>query len=193
MRDAYVSGLEDRASAGQDVSRVASVASFFVSRVDTAVDGQLSDGQAHMASKAAIANAKMAYRDFKATFGASRFAALANKGARVQRPLWASTSTKNPALSDVLYVETLIGRHTVNTMPDVTLDAFLHHGRAAPTLESGLADAEVHVAALEAAGVSMAQVTSELLDAGVQAFADSYDALLANIASKAERLVTARA
>ncbi len=193
VREAYVAGLEDLAAAGGDVSRVASVASFFVSRVDTSVDAQLADGQAHLASKAAIANARMAYRDFKATFGTERFAVLAEKGARVQRPLWASTSTKNPDLSDVLYVESLIGPDTVNTMPDATLEAFLDHGVAASTLESGVDAAEAHVAALEAAGVSMERTTADLLAAGVKAFADSYDALLANIEAKAKRLAAAGA
>ena len=197
VREAYISGLEDLAAAGGDVSRVASVASFFVSRVDTSVDARLAelggDAAVRLTSRAAISNAKLAYRDFKATFGTARFAELASRGAKVQRPLWASTSTKNPALSDVLYVESLVGPDTVNTMPDVTLEAFLDHGLAVPSLESELEQAEAHVAALEATGVSMARTTAELLDAGVKAFADSYDALLANIEAKAKLLAAAGA
>ena len=197
VREAYISGLEDLAAAGGDVSRVASVASFFVSRVDTSVDAGLAelggDAAVRLSSRAAVANAKLAYRDFKATFGTARFAELASRGARVQRPLWASTSTKNPALSDVFYVDGLVGPDTVNTMPDVTLEAFLDHGFAVPTLENELEQAEAHVAALEAAGVSMENTTSDLLDAGVEAFADSYDALLANIEAKAKLLAAAGA
>ena len=197
VREAYISGLEDLAAAGEDVSRVASVASFFVSRVDTSVDARLAelgrDAESRLASRAAIANAKLAYRDFKTTFGTPRFSELAAKGAKAQRPLWASTSTKNPALSDVLYVESLIGPDTVNTMPDATLGAFLDHGKVAPTLEREVEAAEVHVTALEAAGVSMASTTADLLDSGVKAFADSYDALLANIEAKAKRLAAAGA
>ncbi len=197
VREAYISGLEELAAAGGDVSRVASVASFFVSRVDTSVDAQLAalggDLAGRLSSRAAVANARMAYRDFKATFGTGRFEALAERGAKVQRPLWASTSTKNPDLSDVLYVESLIGPDTVNTMPDATLEAFLDHGIAASTLEDGVEAAEAHVAALEAVGVSMERTTADLLTAGVKAFADSYDALLANIEAKAKRLAAAGA
>ena len=197
VREAYIAGLEDLAASGGDVSRVASVASFFVSRVDTSVDAQLAelggDAAATLSSRAAVANAKMAYRDFKATFGTERFKALAERGAKVQRPLWASTSTKNPALSDVLYVESLIGPDTVNTMPDATLEAFLDHGTVASTLESDVETAEAHVAGLEALGVSMEHTTADLLAAGVKAFADSYDALLGNIEAKAKRLAAAGA
>ena len=198
VREAYVGGLEARAASGGGVSGVASVASFFVSRVDTAVDGQLDEriqkGRGNLAplkSMAAIANAKLAYRDFKMTFEHSRFESLRSMGARVQRPLWASTSTKNPVLSDVLYVESLIGRDTVNTMPDVTLAAFLEHGRATESLESDLRMAEQTIESLESACVSMEQTTAKLLADGVKAFADSYDKLLANIDSKAARLAAA--
>ena len=198
VREAYVSGLEERAAAGGDVSGVGSVASFFVSRVDTAVDGQLDEriqncceSLSRLRSEAAIANAKLAYRDFKMTFEDERFESLRSMGARVQRPLWASTSTKNPALSDVLYVESLIGRHTVNTMPDATLEAFLDHGRAAESLERNLHTAEQTIASLESVGISMEQTTARLLADGVKAFADSYDKLLANIDEKASRLAAA--
>ena len=193
VREAYVSGLEDLAASGGDLSAVASVASFFVSRVDTAVDGLLSaradESLEPLMGKAAIANAKIAYQDFKRTFASDRFSALADKGARVQRPLWASTSTKNPEYSDVLYVETLVGPHTVNTMPDATLDAFLDHGAARPSIEDGVAEAYEVIRSLEAAGISMEAVTAQLMNEGVKAFADSFDLLLENIDAKRARLM----
>ena len=137
VSEAYIQGLEDLAKSGGEVGKVASVASFFVSRVDTAVDALLEEGiregregLEELLGQAAVANAKLAYHAFQARFGDARFAALKEKGARVQRPLWASTGTKNPAYSDVLYVETLIGRDTVNTMPEATLTALLEHGGA---------------------------------------------------------------
>ena len=193
VREAYVSGLEDLAASGGDLSAVASVASFFVSRVDTAVDALLAartgESLAPLAGKAAIANARIAYQDFKRTFASDRFSALANKGARVQRPLWASTSTKNPEYSDVLYVETLVGPHTVNTMPDATLDAFLDHGVARPSIEDDVAEAHEVIRSLEAAGISMEAVTDQLMKDGVKAFADSFDLLLENIDAKRARLM----
>ena len=196
VRDAYVSGLEDLAGSGGDLSAVASVASFFVSRVDTAVDGQVEDrvrGGAEeledLLGKAAVANAKLAYRDFKDTFGEERFASMRARGARVQRPLWASTSTKNPAYGDLLYVESLIGRDTVNTMPDATLTAFLEHGRAAETIERDVEGARLTLESLERAGISMSEVTSKLLADGVAAFADSFDQVVANVEEKAATLV----
>ena len=193
VREAYLDGLDSLVKSGGDPSRVASVASFFVSRVDTAVDAlleQAGDSAARaLMGKAAVANAKIAYRDFKATFGADRFARLAESGARVQRPLWASTSTKNPNYSDVLYVETLIGADTVNTMPDATFQAFLERGEARLTIERGAAQAAETMDAIAAAGVSMADVTAQLTRDGVKAFADSFDLLLANIAVKRDRLL----
>ena len=193
VRAAYLDGLEALIESGGDPSRTSSVASFFVSRVDTAVDALLErDGGAAaraLMGKAAVANATIAYRDFKAAFGTDRFARMAAKGARVQRPLWASTSTKNPDYSDVLYVETLIGANTVNTMPDATLMAFLDHGEARPTIESGAARAAETMDAVARAGVSMADVTARLTRDGVKAFADSFDLLLANIAAKRDRLL----
>ena len=193
VREAYVSGLEDLVASGGDLSAVASVASFFVSRVDTAVDGLLStradESLQPLMGKAAIANAKIAYQDFKRTFASDRFSDLAGNGARVQRPLWASTSTKNPEYSDVLYVETLVGPHTVNTMPDATLDAFLDHGAARPSIEDGVAEAYEVIQSLEAAGISMEAVTAKLMHEGVKAFADSFDLLLENIDAKRERLM----
>ena len=195
VRDAYIDGLETLAESGGDPSRVASVASFFVSRVDTAVDGVLEesggDDVRALMGRAAVANAKIAYRDFKATFATDRFRRLAKMGARVQRPLWASTSTKNPDYSDVLYVESLIGADTVNTMPDATLRAFLDHGEArADSIEDGVADAMGAMDAIASAGVGMDAITDRLTADGVKAFADSFDALLANIAAKRDRLLS---
>jgi transaldolase/glucose-6-phosphate isomerase len=196
VRAAYIGGLEDLDRSGGDVSRIGSVASFFVSRVDTAVDGLLDEiggqdgaGFADLRGKAAVANAKLAYRDFTREFSGERFAALRAKGARVQRTLWASTSTKNPDYSDVMYVEPLIGRDTVNTMPDATFEAFLDHGTAADTIAEGAVEAARHIEALEAVGVSMSRVTDGLLVAGVKQFADSFDDLMADIESKRSALL----
>ena len=196
VRQAYVAGLEDLVHAGGDPSTVSSVASFFVSRVDTAVDGLLQNcGEKvnHLLGKAAVSNARVAYQDFKQTFATSRFQALSAKGARVQRPLWASTSTKNPEYSDVMYVETLIGPDTVNTMPDATLAAFLEHGTARHSIEDDVHEARETLLALESAGISMDAVTTQLLHDGVKAFADSFDQLIENISSKRERLLAASA
>jgi transaldolase len=141
VAEAYIRGLERRAAQGQRVDRIASVASFFVSRIDTAVDRELEKiaeqrpEAATLYGKAAIANAKLAYLSFKRIFGGERFAALKAKGAQVQRPLWASTSTKNPRYPDTLYVDSLIGPDTVNTVPPQTLNAYRDHGRPAATLE----------------------------------------------------------
>ena len=196
VREAYISGLEDLAISGGDPAGVSSVASFFVSRVDASVDGQIErlavNGNPELEGllgKAAISNAKVAYRDFQQTFGDERFAALQGRGARVQRPLWASTSTKNPEYSDVLYVDELIGPNTVNTLPDVTLNAFLEHGNPANTIDRELDDAVRTLEALEDAGISMSEVTDKLLMDGVKAFADSFDTLIANIEGKRSRLV----
>ncbi len=191
VRQAYMAGLEDLDWSGGDVSRIASVASFFVSRVDTAVDAlldeRLSQGDEDVQDlfgKAAIANAKLAYRDFKDDFEGERFAVLRSKGARVQRPLWASTSTKNPDYSDVLYPEELAGPDTVDTMPDATISAFLDHGKAEVALDKAVDTAEAALESLEEAGVSMEQVTAKLLADGVKSFSDSFDALIANIERK---------
>ena len=196
VQEAYISGLEDLAGRGGDVSRVASVASFFVSRVDTAVDneltGKLSGGNGELSKllgKAAVANAKLAYQAFLETFGSERFLALKAKGAKVQRPLWASTGTKNPEYSDVLYVDMLMGPDTVNTMPDLTLDAFLDHGKAAPEVTEGVADAKEALEGVAKAGVSLEAITAQLLADGVKAFADSFDLLFENIEQKRSELV----
>jgi transaldolase/glucose-6-phosphate isomerase len=193
---AYIGGLEDRVSAGQPVDHIASVASFFVSRVDTAVDSQLEfrirhsqdkaeqERLAALLGKAAIANAKLAYQDFKQVFGSDRFRALAAQGAQVQRPLWASTGTKNPQFSDVLYIESLIGPDTVNTVPPATFTAYRDHGHPALTLESNLIEAQQVFAELSAIGLDLGQVTQQLQDEGVKSFMDSFNSLLDTITSK---------
>ncbi|MBI5964501.1 MAG: bifunctional transaldolase/phosoglucose isomerase [Chloroflexi bacterium] len=178
VMDAYLSGLEDRVAQNLPINQIASVASFFVSRVDTKIDPRLpKDSNLH--GKAAIANAKLAYHAFEETFTTSRFATLkARFSARAQRPLWASTGTKNPAYSDTLYVDNLIGPDTVNTVPPVTLDAFRNHGKAAIAITRGLDEAKSQLAELESAGISMKQVTQELEEEGVKSFADAFKVLL---------------
>lgn len=196
--NAYVAGLERLAARGGDLRKVASVASFFVSRVDTAVDRQLealikagrSDLQP-LLGKAAIANAKLAYERFKVIFGSPRFAALRASGAYVQRPLWASTGTKNPLYSDVMYLDGLIGPDTVNTVPPATLAAFQDHGRVEATLEAGLDDAKLALKHLGIVGISMDAVTQTLLDEGVASFTDSFEKLLTNLDAKRAALIAA--
>jgi len=189
VMDAYLKGLERRAAAGLPLDRVASVASFFVSRVDTKIDGLLAgmmehggaqaDKAASLLGKAAVANAKLAYASFQEVLGGPRFLALKAKGARAQRPLWASTGTKNKAYSDVLYVDELIGPHTVNTVPPATLAAFLDHGTVRPgCLMEKVDEARQQTADLEMLGVSFYTVTGELEQEGVRAFADAFAALL---------------
>ena len=185
---AYIEGLRQRQADGQDVTRVASVASFFVSRVDTNVDARL-DGLATPAAgalrgQAAIANARLAYESFERIFDGPDFADLRAAGARVQRCLWASTSTKDPAYRDVLYVEELIGPETVDTMPPDTIEALIDHGRVAPTLTGQAAPAREVFDRLASLGISMAEVTDELLREGVEKFAASFDELIATIADK---------
>jgi transaldolase len=193
----YINALEQRVAAGQPVERIASVASFFVSRVDTLVDKLLEQQIAQaegdsarqerlrgLLGKAAIANARLAYARFEEIFGGERFAALKAKGAQVQRPLWASTSTKNPAYRDVLYVEQLIGPHTVNTLPLATIQAFADHGVVRPTLTEDIDEARAVMDALEQAGISYAAVTQQLEDEGVALFAKSYEQLLAGVEQK---------
>ncbi|MCK6539542.1 MAG: bifunctional transaldolase/phosoglucose isomerase [Anaerolineales bacterium] len=180
VMDAYLSGLEDRAAAGHPIDHIASVASFFVSRVDSKVDPQLPENSP-LKGKAAIANAKLAYEGFHRTFVGRRWENLKVRGARVQRPLWASTSTKNPAYPDTLYVDNLIGPETVNTVPPQTLEAFKDHGKVEITLTRDLAEAQEEIRQLEAAGISMDVVTQELEDEGVKAFADAFTQLLATI------------
>lgn len=187
VMEAYIAGLE--ACAG-NLPRVASVASFFVSRVDTAVDKLLAEkGNTALQGKIAIANAKVAYQRFQEKFAGPRWQALAEKGARVQRPLWASTSTKNPAYPDTLYVAELIGPYTVNTVPPATLTAFKEHGTVAETLTAGLEEAEAQLAQLAQIGIDLAAVTQQLQDEGVAAFARSFESLLASVAQKRQALV----
>jgi transaldolase/glucose-6-phosphate isomerase len=194
VMNAFMSGLEDRLAAGKTIDPIASVASFFISRVDSKIDGQLKalpqEKSAGLSGKAAIANARLAYALFKETFGSQRFAALKAKQARYQRPLWASTSTKNPAYRDVIYIEELIGDNTVNTVPPQTLDAYRDHGVAAVTLENDLDTCRKQLAALEALGISMKKVTDELEAEGVKAFSDAFTELLGTIE---KRSVEARA
>ncbi|MBI4761183.1 MAG: bifunctional transaldolase/phosoglucose isomerase [Chloroflexota bacterium] len=180
VMNAYLSGLEDRLAAGHPVDHIASVASFFVSRVDSKIDPKLPEGSP-LRGKAAIANAKLAYDLYQQTFAGRRWENLKVKGARVQRPLWASTSTKNPAYPDTIYVDNLIGPETVNTVPPQTLEAFKDHGIAEVTLVRGLDEARDAIAQLEALGISMEVVTQELEDEGVKAFADAFTQLLATI------------
>jgi transaldolase/glucose-6-phosphate isomerase len=187
---AYIRGLERRLDAGQPIERVSSVASFFVSRVDTAVDTLLPESSP-LRGKAAIANAKIAYQLFKRLFSGPRWERLAAAGGRVQRVLWASTGAKNPNYSDVLYVEGLIGPHTVNTMPESTLRAFADHGRVRPTLEEGVDDAEEVIRRLPELGIDYDKVTQKLLEDGVAAFARDFDKLLAGIETKCSIILAA--
>jgi transaldolase len=192
---AYIAGLRARHGRGEDISRVASVASFFVSRVDTKVDKMLNEvGTApalEARGKAAIANAKLAYAAFTEIFGGDEFADLRAAGARVQRCLWASTSTKNPDYRDVLYVEELIGPDTVDTMPIETISAFLDHGRVERTLDRDLDGARRALDEVERVGISMERVTDELIEEGVASFAKSFDELVESIESKRKELAPA--
>ena len=197
--DAYIRGLEDRLTAGKPVDRIASVASFFVSRVDTEIDKRL-DALAAQAEagkgnrilalrgKAAVANAQLAYQLFLAEFSSPRWAPLRAAGARVQRPLWASTSSKNPAYRDVIYVEQLVGPDTVNTMPPATIDAMRDHGEVARTVDADFAAAERTMRDLAAAGIDMTDVTNKLLSDGLASFQKSFDSLTAGLEQKVKRL-----
>jgi transaldolase len=184
---AYIRGLERRAQAGQPIDDIHSVASFFVSRVDTAVDAQLPDGSP-LRGKAAVANAKLAYQRFGEITASDRWRALAAKGATVQRPLWASTGTKNPEYSDVLYVEELIGPDCVNTMPEGTIAAFLDHGNVRRTVDADVDGARRLLAQVEEAGVSLDEITAKLEVDGVKSFSDSFDSLLQTIGENMEAL-----
>jgi 6-phosphogluconate dehydrogenase len=193
VAESYIRGLERRVESGEPVDRIASVASFFVSRIDVAVDSQLEkliatssndEERRHLESllgKAAIANAKLAYQKYKPIFGSERFARLKAQGAQVQRQLWASTGTKNPKYKDVIYVESLIGPDTVNTVPPETLKAFRDYGQVAPTLEKDVEAARETFEQLAAAGISLDDVTTQLTADGVKSFADSFTKLLALI------------
>ena len=192
VAEAYISGLERLVEAGGDPSTVASVASFFVSRVDTEADRRLDEvGHPELKGKLAIANAKLAYQNYKQTFSGERWDALAAKGASKQRCLWASTSTKNPDYCDVMYVEELIGPETVDTMPKETIDAFQEHGEAALTLEKDLDEAHQLFEQLAEAGVDYDDVSDTLEREGVQKFIGSFTELLEGIESKRGQLAPA--
>lgn len=196
VTEAYLGALEERNAEGKDISHIASVASFFVSRVDTLVDKLLEEqAKATSASaeqqklkalegKAAIANARVVYQEFKRIFSTPRFETLRHSGAQVQRPLWASTSTKNPAYRDVLYAEELIGPDTVDTMPLETVINFRDHGRVSRTIENDIPQAHALLDALEKLGIHYHTVTQQLQDEGVQKFADSFHELFQGIAEK---------
>ncbi len=190
VAEAFLSALEARAAKGQDISHIASVASFFVSRIDTLVDS-IADEKLRTASDAAqknllesirgnvaIANARLTYKKYQELFGGSRWKVLAAKGAQTQRLLWASTSTKNPKYRDVLYVEELIGADTVDTIPPATFDAFRDHGKLRPSLTENVEEAAKTMANLAKAGISMKEVTDKLLVDGVKLFADAFKQLL---------------
>jgi transaldolase len=193
--EAYLAGLEDRLKANQPIDGIASVASFFVSRVDTEIDKRLDaliakapapekERLQMLKGRAAIANAKLAYKLFKEKFSGPRWEALAKHGARVQRPLWASTSTKNPAYRDVMYVEELIGPDTVDTMPPATIDAFRDHGVVERTVDKKVAAAQGLLKEIEAVGISLDDVTAKLLKDGIESFQKSFDDLLGGIETK---------
>ncbi|HZE08394.1 MAG TPA: transaldolase [Gemmatimonadaceae bacterium] len=193
--EAYLAGLEDRVKARKPIDGLASVASFFVSRVDTEVDKRLDaliakappaekERLALLKGRAAIANAKLAYKLFREKFSGPRWEALAKEGARVQRPLWASTSTKNPAYRDVMYVEELIGPDTVNTMPPATIEAFRDHGVVQRTVDKRMGAAEGLLKEIETVGISMREVTQKLLEDGIASFQKSFEELNAGLEAK---------
>jgi transaldolase/glucose-6-phosphate isomerase len=196
---AYIAGLEEFVKSGGDASRIASVASFFVSRIDTLADSLLADRVKNaktpaerdlargLEGKVAIANAKLAYQIYKKIFGDARWQALASRGGQTQRVLWASTGTKNPAFSDVLYVEELIGPDTVNTIPPATYDAFRDHGRLRASLEEGVAEARETMENLARTGISMKEVTDRLTDEGVKLFEEAFDKLLQAVEKRAKK------
>ena len=196
----YIEALEARVAAGEAIDRLASVASFFVSRVDSLVDAQLDEkiqtepDEAKKAicralkGKVAIANAQLAYALFREIFGSERFQKLQAKHARFQRPLWASTSAKNPAYRDVIYVETLVGPDTINTMPQATIQAVKDHGKVSRTIDRDLADARNVMESLKVVGIDYQAVTAQLEEEGIEGFSKSYDALLADIEKKASQL-----
>jgi transaldolase / glucose-6-phosphate isomerase len=193
--EAYIAGLEDWKQTGGDIAKIASVASIFVSRIDSAIDKRLDElGDRPLADrlrgKAGIANAKLAYARYKALFATPRWQALAASGARTQRLLWASTSTKNPAYKDTMYVEALIGRDTIDTIPPATMDAFRDHGKATPdVLDRDLAGARATLATLKQHGISLQAVTDDLIKEGVEKFADAFDELFATIARRRRGLL----
>jgi transaldolase len=192
VAESYIRGLERLVEAGGDPAKVGSVASYFVSRVDTEADRRLDEvGHPELKGKLAVANAKLAYQNYQEIFSGERWEALAAKGATPQWCLWASTSTKNPEYRDVLYIEELIGPDTVNTMPRETIEAFQDHGVVEPTLEQGIDEAHRVFAQIAEAGVDYDDVTDTLEREGVQKFIDSFTELLEGIESKRQQLVAA--
>jgi len=201
VAEAYSEGLEVAQKAGKDINGIASVASFFVSRIDTLADSMIDerlktatpppqdqDLLRSLHGKVAIANAKQAYRSYQLMIGAPRWKALAARGAQVQRLLWASTSTKNPKYRDVLYIEELIGPDTVNTIPPATIDAFRDHGSVHRTLDADIAAADATMSNLEKAGISMKKVTDQLLEEAIKLFADAFQKLLSAVEQKKRNL-----
>ena len=190
VSEAFISGLERWVERGGDISRVASVASFFVSRIDVKVDARLDEiSENHpLRGTIGIANAKMAYQLYKERFESPRWLHLSAAGGCPQRPLWASTSVKDLAYPDTMYVDGLIGRNTVNTVPPKTFKAFLDHGTVQPTLDSGLDEARGQLEMLARAGIDLDEITGMLIDEGVRKFADSYDALLETVEAKRKRI-----
>jgi transaldolase/glucose-6-phosphate isomerase len=194
VANAYLAALEKRVAAGKPIDHVASVASVFVSRIDTLVDDMLqkkiaagganADRMRGLLGKVAVANTKITYQAFKEIFSGRRWEALAAKGARLQRPLWGSTGTKNPAYSDLLYVDTLIGPHTVNTVPPKTWEAILDHGTPRLTVEEDVAGAKAILGSLAEAGIDLTQVTDKLEQDGVAAFKKSFDDLSRSLEEK---------
>jgi transaldolase len=193
VAEAYIRGLERLVAGGGHPAGVASVASFFVSRVDTEADRRLDEigGHDDLRGKLAVANAKLAYQRYEELFAGERWEFLAGKGATPQRCLWASTSTKNPDYPDTLYVDELIGPQTVNTMPEETIRAFQDHGTVTPTLEAGIDEAEAVFERIAAAGVDYDDVTETLEREGVDKFADSFAELLDGIRAKSGEVVAA--
>jgi transaldolase len=193
--DAYIAGIESRAAQGHPVRGVVSVASFFLSRIDTKVDpmlealfpkgGKIADSARQVHGQTAVASAKLAYQSYKEIFGSRRFQGLAQAGARPQRLLWASTGTKNPAYGDVKYVESLIGPDTINTAPPETLDAYRDHGQPAARLEQGLDQARWVFERLPELGIHLDEVTQQLEDAGVEKFVQPFDQLMTALAKPA--------
>jgi transaldolase / glucose-6-phosphate isomerase len=190
VAQAYIKGLEQAAAAGRDLRRIASVASFFISRIDSAVDSWLEKNKPErqeLRGKAAIANAKLAYVEYQRLFGEG-FAALAGKGAQPQRLLWASTGTKNPSYPDTLYLDELIGKNTVNTVPPATLNAFLDHGKVSNSLEAGVGVAKETLDELASVGVNLDAVCDQLLQEGVKSFVESMDHLFQVISARRTEL-----
>ncbi len=187
--EAFMAGLEKYDADGGDISRHASVASFFVSRVDTAVDKELeAKGNKDLLGKIAVANSKIAYEISEEMFNSDRWKDLEAKGARKQRLLWASTSTKNPDYSDVLYIDELIGPDTVNTMPPDTIDAFIDHGKVALTLDKRIDEAKAQLKKLKELGIDINKVTDKLLVDGVKSFSDSFESLLGSLKDKVKKI-----